>query len=516
MAVGANGTNVWRRVAENPGYRGVTMCLWLKRVSDTNDYMATGPIIDETVSSPGGSEEQIGFGNPDPGNGDDVCGFCADNDSWPETPGYDISDGDWHFAAIVWESDGTFTLYAGPIGGSLTSIGSDTESTTFTPAGVVLGPVGGDTDMIYAGVRIWQAELTFTELEAEMASGTMEAIRTTNLWAEWLLPDNTDFTDTSGNGRDLGGGTGSFTSETDPPLITATTLDAFQLYDNDGSESASTPHGDQSEPAILGLVCYGSDYNGAVSDADASLAWTSDFYFTAYIKATDYRPASALAICQVRDDAGGDAWCGLHMNEAGQLFVALTEDNVDVAYLYADTALPDTTEPIQIRADVDVDNGASGISVTFYTKGSGLDAAWTQLGSTITNSTYGAMSVFNGISTAVARVGYRADGFGWDGIIYWVGFTDNTGGGETLVAIPDFSLASQGWERSDTTGDTGTDDQGIGWTINGDARILGGMEIGQEFIIRGLVDATGNPDTSQAGFYYKRSDEPDSEIRLIP
>ena len=221
MAVGMNGSTVWMAAAGSINYRSLTVCSWFKRVSDTNNYMAVGPQVTENVSDPLKDEEQWGLGAGGDGNGDDVTCYAADNGAYPETSYHDITDGGWHFVAGVWASDGTFTLYAAAIGGTLASVGSDSESTSFTPNGVAMGCQAADTDTIHAGARVWEDELTLTELQAEMDSADYSAVHTTGLWGEWKLPDASTLTDSSGNGNDFSVGAGSLTSELDPYVVEA-------------------------------------------------------------------------------------------------------------------------------------------------------------------------------------------------------------------------------------------------------------------------------------------------------
>ena len=70
-----------------------------------------------------------------------------------------------------------------------------------------------------AGIRLWTGvALTATEWAAEF--GSLSAVRRTNLAGEWLLTNNTTTADTSGNNRNLTGGTGS-TTEASPALTSS-------------------------------------------------------------------------------------------------------------------------------------------------------------------------------------------------------------------------------------------------------------------------------------------------------
>ncbi|MCH8172658.1 MAG: hypothetical protein IIA70_05030 [Proteobacteria bacterium] len=90
---------------------------------------------------------------------------------------------------------------------------------------------------------------------------------------------------------------------------------------------------------------------------------------------------------------------------AGTLRINLSDDGV-TAVIKSSTVVPGFTNGSRhwVRVTVDVDNGASGYDVKFYTSDDGVN--WTQLGSTVTTAT--ATSFFN--STALLDVG--VDGAG--------------------------------------------------------------------------------------------------------
>jgi len=114
---------------------------------------------------------------------------------------------------------------------------------------------------------------------------------------------------------------------------------------------------------------------------------------------------------------------------------------------------------LAIRATLDVDNGASGRTITFWTAET-LDSPWTQLGDAVVQA--GTTSIFN--STVPLRVGNATD----------VGFTPPIGRVHsaevrngiwgTIVTDPYFSNQSVG-----TT--SFADAAGLTWTINSDASI---------------------------------------------
>ncbi len=86
-----------------------------------------------------------------------------------------------------------------------------------------------------------------------------------------------------------------------------------------------------------------------------------------------------------------------------------------------------------IRATLDVDNGASGNDLKFYTSPDG--ATWTQLGATVT--TAGVTSVHQ--STAPYQIGSLDSSFGstYVGDMYWVEVRDGIGGISLVPPLPD-------------------------------------------------------------------------------
>lgn len=131
-------------------------------------------------------------------------------------------------------------------------------------------------------------------------------------------------------------------------------------------------------------------------------------------------------------------------------------------------AVPAGSGRLALRVTLDVDNGAAGNDVKFYTAPT-IAGSWTQLGATVT--TPGVTSVFAG--TADLEVG-RTDGPSRGGTSFLSGITYDALQGQvyafelrsgiagSLVASPDFTAAD--------SGDTSlTDAQGLVWTLNGNA-----------------------------------------------
>ncbi|MFI6274319.1 hypothetical protein [Streptomyces sp. NPDC050988] len=116
---------------------------------------------------------------------------------------------------------------------------------------------------------------------------------------------------------------------------------------------------------------------------------------------------------------------------------------------------------LSVRATLDVNNGAGGRTITFYTSPSGTSGPWSQLGDPVVQS--GTTSIFN--SAVSLRVGDATNASGMTpaaGRCYAVEVRNGIDG--TIVANPDFSAQAPG-----TT--SFTDDAGRLWTMAGNASI---------------------------------------------
>lgn len=120
-----------------------------------------------------------------------------------------------------------------------------------------------------------------------------------------------------------------------------------------------------------------------------------------------------------------------------------------------------------VRATLDVDNGAGGKTVKFYTSADDTHdhtaVSWTQLGSTVT--TAGTTSIYSG--TAVASVGILGDGSSpLTGAVYAAAILSGIGG--TAVANVDFTDGN----RFAAGATSGTDTAGRTWTVSSPATLV--------------------------------------------
>lgn len=120
---------------------------------------------------------------------------------------------------------------------------------------------------------------------------------------------------------------------------------------------------------------------------------------------------------------------------------------------------------LAVRATLDVNNGAGGYTVAFYTAAS-LAGPWTQLGSSIV-TTAGTTSIYSGTAPvelgSAEQEGVFADTDALNGTFY--GFELRSGIGGTAVANPDFTAQAAG-----TT--SFVDAAGRTWSLHGDAELV--------------------------------------------
>lgn len=127
----------------------------------------------------------------------------------------------WIDVAMVIAADNSVATYIRPTttGGSFTA-GQTGSLPSWGPAWDVFfggSGFGENAPCEVTHARVWERVLTLSELATEAASPT--PVSTTSLWADWRLASTaTMLADSSGNGRSLTSGGGTFTTTTDPTL----------------------------------------------------------------------------------------------------------------------------------------------------------------------------------------------------------------------------------------------------------------------------------------------------------
>lgn len=147
-----------------------------------------------------------------------------------------IKVGEWFFCAVT--GDGTnFTGYGGSVGAPLSS--ATPAYSGFTPTALVVNDNAWTGEWFngrIAGMRVWDAALSATELLAE--SKQLAPVRSTNLNGFYPFFDDIVGTDQSGNGRHFTDA-GTPTQESNPPVPWS----AFHPYGLSGGRRIRVPNG---------------------------------------------------------------------------------------------------------------------------------------------------------------------------------------------------------------------------------------------------------------------------------
>lgn len=210
--------------------------------------------------------------------------------------------------------------------------------------------------------------------------------------------------------------------------------------------------------AEAGLHALATGSNGSASTPDhADFAFSGDHDVRAHLSLDDWTP-SAVSIVVAQSAFIGDIGFAFAVNTDGTLSLSWSTNgstgtnvarNSTVATGFANGSFH------WIRATVDVDNGAAGHDVRFFTSEDGVN--WTQLGATVTNA--GVTSVFN--STQPLTVSNSLVSMA--GQVRYVEVRNGIDG--TIVANPDFTVQPVGTTSfTDSTGKT--------WTVNSPASVV--------------------------------------------
>ncbi len=190
--------------------------------------------------------------------------------------------------------------------------------------------------------------------------------------------------------------------------------------------------------------------NTASSPDSAAVSQTGDQSFAFRVRLNDYTPGVAQVLFNHDGGASGNRGILVYINTDGKLHLvwSSTGNPGSPTGDKASTVAVPTTDltAVWIMASFDVDNGASGNDIKFYTAPDqeSLPTSWTQLGTTVT--TAGATSVFN--TTASVIIGNDASTTsGLAGLvyraIYFSGIVASNGTGGTIVFDADFTRVAK-------------------------------------------------------------------------
>lgn len=194
----------------------------------------------------------------------------------------------------------------------------------------------------------------------------------------------------------------------------------------------------QTGPSGERYATYGSAQHSYEADS-ATNSITGDIDVRAKIEPNNWTLASEQVVAAKFIGAGTRSW--RFMLNSGTLQFDWSEDGTNLKGPKGSgvVSLPANGTPGWVRVTLDVDNGASGNDVKFYTSTDGV--TWTQVGSTVT--TAGVTSIFN--STAelqvAARGGAAGAGANLLGKVYRIEVRNGIGGPLVAPGIPEL------WER---------------------------------------------------------------------
>lgn len=267
--------------------------------------------------------------------------------------------------------------------------------------------------------------------------------------------------------------------ETRPDFDTATC--SFQVNNRDGRFSPRNPTGD-----YYGQIGRNTPVRVSIPDSDGSSLRTLGIE-NANASAPDSATLSVVGDLDLRVDAWLDTWryrttlCSKYITTADQRSWAFYVDDDGVLALAWSTAgtlatvttvestipIPTVIGRLSVRVTIDVNNGAAGNDVKFYTSSDTnlSTATWTQLGATVT--TAGTTSIFNG--TATVNIGDYTPGLTVSGVGQYAKYFSaqiRDGIAGTVVGNPNFNAQTAGAASfADTASPSNT------WTMNNGAVI---------------------------------------------
>jgi hypothetical protein len=220
-------------------------------------------------------------------------------------------------------------------------------------------------------------------------------------------------------------------------------------------QSGSTSGSDSNDPKFLdwpgdnaGNYVYlpGTAIDWLYAADAAALDITSDIDLRVHCALDDWTPAAQMGLISKWSGAAGNQSYRLDVLTDGKLTLYWTTDGSTQKSATSSVATGVTDGSAKwIRATLDVNNGASGYDVKFYTSNDG--SSWSPAGTTVTSTP--ATSIFSGSAQLVVGAGSASGGSPATGKFYR-GLVLNGIGGSTVLDV-DTSLITVGTATSFTT-----------------------------------------------------------------
>lgn len=239
-------------------------------------------------------------------------------------------------------------------------------------------------------------------------------------------------------------------------VLRVPTVALDSVHDRNGAGFADTIEG-----CYNALVLPGTSGAYASTPDHASLDIVGDLDLRADLAMADWTPAAFSALIAKSASTGQRSY-QLGVTSGGRLEFRWYTDGEATTFTAQSTVAPTVADGarLAVRVTFDVDNGAGGRTVTFYTAPS-ITGPWTQLGSPVTSA--GVTSIFAG--TSPLEIGSLNGGTGnrLTGTVYAAEVRNGIGG--IVAADPTFGRATATITFADGTGKT--------WTRNGTATYAG-------------------------------------------
>lgn len=193
---------------------GFTLCAWVYQSADRDDFSTIA-----RLSANDGASTTANLATHSSGT---TLGYLSPGGSL--VSGHALSVGSWSRTAIAATSTSGKIFGApptGPVNVVSGTVGGAASPTMLTVGGRSIGDSTEWFNGRVAYLRLWNIELTLTELEAEWASPVV--VRTANLREDYPLINAGNLNDISGNGHHLSYGTTILTTEDGPPVVGGST-----------------------------------------------------------------------------------------------------------------------------------------------------------------------------------------------------------------------------------------------------------------------------------------------------